>query len=196
MQLLLAGCLQLSRSAVVLQPALLAMDSLLSPRRLLRLALAAVPFNTPAAAKKNLVVDTDLFSDVDDAAALLLAATDPDVNLLAVNVNYPSSYSVLAASAIAAHYGYPDLPIGVVRPLTNDSFFDDFYFEMGEYASKVAYHWANGSLPWGEADRAWDPVALYRKTLAGQEDASVTIASIGFFDNVRWSACHWIREPY
>ncbi|KAL1867158.1 hypothetical protein VTK73DRAFT_4320 [Phialemonium thermophilum] len=31
---------------------------------------------------------------------------------------------------------------------------------------------------------AWDPVALYRKSLAEADDASVTIASIGFLENL------------
>ncbi|OJD38102.1 inosine uridine-preferring nucleoside hydrolase [Diplodia corticola] len=154
-------------------------------RCLLRLALASLPLAAAATpAKKKLVIDTDLFSDVDDTTALLLAATSTNANLLAVNVNYPSSYSALAASAILAHYGHPDIPIGVVRPLTNASFFDQLYFEHGEYASKVAYHWSAGSLPWGDADRAWDPVSLYRKVLAEQEDESVTIVSVGFFENL------------
>ncbi|KAB2575685.1 hypothetical protein DBV05_g5676 [Lasiodiplodia theobromae] len=157
---------------------------LVSPRGLLRFALASVPLASVATAKKNLIIDTDLFSDVDDAGALLLAATSSKVNILAVNVNYPSSYSALAASAILAHYGHEDVPVGVMRPLTNESFFDDFYFELGEYASKVAYHWSGGSLSWGDAGSAWDPVSLYRKVLAEQEDSSVTIASIGFFDNL------------
>jgi hypothetical protein len=114
----------------------------------------------------------------------MLAATSPSVNLLAVNVNYPSSYSALTASAILAYYGHPDISIGIRRPLTNATFFDSFFFELGEYASKVAYHWSGGSLPWGHAEKAWDPVLLYRKVLGEAEDGSVTIASIGFFENV------------
>jgi hypothetical protein len=107
------------------------------------------------------------------------------VNLLAVNVNYPSSYSALAASAILAHYGKSDVPIGIPRPLTNTTFFDGWYFTLGEYASKVAYHFSGGSLPWSRAEDAWDPVVLYRKVLSQAEDRSVTIVSIGFLDNVR-----------
>jgi hypothetical protein len=114
----------------------------------------------------------------------LLASTLKGVNLLAVNVNYPSSYSALAVSAILAHYGHPDVPVGLRRPITNDSFFDTLTYEMGEFASNVAFHWSNGTLLWGDAARAWRPVDLYRKTLSEQEDHSVTIASIGFFENV------------
>ncbi|KAK0637405.1 inosine/uridine-preferring nucleoside hydrolase [Bombardia bombarda] len=132
---------------------------------------------------KNMVIDTDLFSDVDDAAALMLAATSSLVRLLAVNVNYPSSYSALAASAVLAHYGLPEIPIGIKRPLTNATFFDSWGFELGEYASKIAYHWSGGSLPWGRSEDAWDPVSLYRKVLSEVADQSVTIASIGFFEN-------------
>ncbi|KAK4139417.1 inosine-uridine preferring nucleoside hydrolase-domain-containing protein [Dichotomopilus funicola] len=155
-----------------------------------RIALSVVTLlslaNTiPAlSSKKNLIIDTDLFSDVDDAGALLLAATLPEVNLLAVNINYPSSYSALAASAILAHYGKQHVPIGIPRPLTNATFFDGWYFELGEYTSKVAYQFSGGSLPWGHAEEAWDPVALYRKTLAEAEDGSVTIVSIGFLDSL------------
>ncbi|KAH6848162.1 Inosine/uridine-preferring nucleoside hydrolase domain-containing protein [Chaetomium sp. MPI-CAGE-AT-0009] len=134
--------------------------------------------------KKNLIIDTDLFSDVDDAGALLLAATSPDVNLLAVNVNYPSSYSALAASAILGHYGKAHVPVGIPRPLTNTTFFDSWYFTLGEYASKVAYHFSGGNLRWGHAEDAWDPAELYRKVLSEAADSSVTIVSIGFLDNL------------
>ncbi|KAK3334063.1 inosine/uridine-preferring nucleoside hydrolase [Cercophora scortea] len=169
---------------------------LLLPRAIRRLILLSLSLSSLAAssdlhqtngqntAAKTLIIDTDLFSDVDDAGALMLAATSPAVRLLAVNVNYPSSYSALAASALLAHYGHPQTPVGIRRPLTNATFFDSWAFELGEYTSKIAYHWSGGTLPWGHAEDAWDPVALYRKVLAEAEDQSVTIASIGFFENL------------
>jgi len=134
--------------------------------------------------RKNLIIDTDLHSDVDDAGALLLGATLPNVNLLGVNVNHPCSYSALAASAIVAHYGHAKTPIGIRRPMNDVRFFDAWDYKRGEYTSKVAYHWSGGTLPWGKADKAWDPVVLYRKLLSESEDGSVTIASIGFLDNL------------
>ncbi|KAK4221433.1 inosine-uridine preferring nucleoside hydrolase-domain-containing protein [Podospora fimiseda] len=156
---------------------------------------------------KRLIIDTDLFSDVEsvkhshsslcslqltttkiqsDIGALLLAATSPSIDLLAVNVNYPSSYSALAASSVLAHFGHPNTPIGITRPLSNDTFFDSWFFTLGEYASKVAYHFPGGTLSWDRhAEDAWDPVALYRKTLAGCPDGNgVTIVSIGYMDNI------------
>jgi len=109
------------------------------------------------------------------------------VNLLAVNINYPSSYSALAASAILSHYGRREVPIGIVRPISNETFIDTWSFELGEFTTKVAYHWRceeDCAVRWGHVDDAWDPVALYRKTLSEAADGSVTIASIGFLNNL------------
>jgi hypothetical protein len=119
-----------------------------------------------------------------DAGALLLAATLPEINLLAVNVNVPSYFSVLATSAILSHYGHTATPIGVKCPLDNTTFFDSLFYQFGEYASKVAFHWSGGTLPWGHAQEAWNAVDLYRKTLSSVPDGSMTIVSIGFLDNV------------
>jgi hypothetical protein len=86
-----------------------------------------------------------------DAGALLLAFTHPDANLLGVNVNYPSTYSALAVSALLGYYNHSDVPLGLIRPYTNITWLDDFAYENGEYASKVAYHWREFSpLPWGD----------------------------------------------
>src|SRR4051794_27209177 len=110
----------------------------------------------------------------------MLAATAPEAKLLAVNINYPSTYSAVTASAILSHYGQPHVPIGIRRPLTDDTFFDSWSYQLGEYTSKIAYHFSGGSIPWGHAEDAWDPVELYRKVLAEAHDNSVTIVSIGF----------------
>lgn len=157
-----------------------------SPRRLLRLGLSYLSLQSfnASPSPKALIIDTDIFSDVDDAAALLLAATLPNVSLLAVNVNYASSYSALAASAVVAHYGSPSTPIGLRRPITNSSYFDFRTYKFGEYASKIARHWSGGFLTWFKPEDAWKPVDLYRKVLAEQKDGSVTIASIGFLENL------------
>ncbi|CAI9627916.1 unnamed protein product [Alternaria burnsii] len=162
-------------------------NNVFSPQRMLRYALgylACYTFGAQADCTTHLIVDTDIFSDVDDVAALLLAATLPNVSLLAVNVNYPSAYSPLAASAVLNFYGHPNTSIGMRRPYANESFFDDWAYELGEYTSKVAYHFSGGSLPWFKPERSWEPVDLYRKSLSESADSSVTIASIGFFDNL------------
>ncbi|KAF2108293.1 inosine/uridine-preferring nucleoside hydrolase [Lophiotrema nucula] len=158
----------------------------LAPRQLLQYALAFLPLSTTTVAAKKLIVDTDIYSDVDDAGALLLASTLPNIDLLAVNVNVNSTYSALAASAILNHYGHSSVPIGLRRPYANVSFFDTWSYSLGEYASKVAYRWgqSGGSVPWFEVETAWDAVELYRTTLSAAEDGSITIASIGFLENL------------
>lgn len=117
---------------------------------------------------------------------MLLACTLPDIELLAVQVNYPSTYSALAASSLLGYYGYPHVPIGLEQPYNDSTYLDNFYFEHGEYASKIAYHWQqHASLPWGDVTDTWLPTQLYRKILAENDDQSITIASIGFLNNVR-----------
>ncbi|RAR03215.1 inosine uridine-preferring nucleoside hydrolase protein [Stemphylium lycopersici] len=130
---------------------------------------------------RELFVDADLFDAVDDTAALLLACTLPNTNLLAVNINVNSTYSALAASAIVNHYGYPSVPIGLPRPYMNITSSEPF---GNEYASRVAAEWSGGSVPWFEVNKTWDPVELYRKTLAEAKNRSVTIVSIGFMGSI------------
>ncbi|KAL8303157.1 hypothetical protein RB597_005227 [Gaeumannomyces tritici] len=159
----------------------------LAARLLLLLALLLAALCPAAAKRKNLIIDTDIFSDCDDAGALLLAATSPNVTLLGLNVNVRSSYSALAASAILAHYGQGHVPIGARRPLNGDTFVDKFFWSLGEFTSKVAYHWRSDAalLPWdGAAEQSEDPVALYRRLLAAADDGSVTVASVGFLANL------------
>ncbi|KAL2813766.1 inosine-uridine preferring nucleoside hydrolase-domain-containing protein [Aspergillus cavernicola] len=142
-------------------------------------ALGVLPF------RKNIIIDTDLHSDVDDAGALLLACSHPGVKLLGVNINYPSIYSGLAASSLLGYYNHAHVPLGLKRPFTNATFFDDYEYVNGEYTSKVAYNWRhNASFPWANVSGTWNPVELYRKLLSEQEDQTVTIASIGFLDNL------------
>ena len=90
-----------------------------------------------------------------------------------------------AASAILAHYGHETVPLSAPRPLHGKTFFDNWRYELGEFCSKVAYHWTGGSAPFGEAEKALESVDMYRKVLASADDGSVTIASIGFLDSVR-----------
>jgi hypothetical protein len=125
-----------------------------------------------------------LTSHHSDIGVLLIAATSPQVNLLAVNVDSGSSYSALATSAVLAHYNHSHVPIGLNRPFTDSTFLDTFTYDLGEYASKVAYNFKSDGqmLKWpGGAASAQDPVALYRKVLSQQPDKSVTMVSIGLF---------------
>ena len=98
-----------------------------------------------------------------------------------MNVNVNSTYTAFAASAIVNHYGYNTVPIGLPRPFTNITSPEPF---GNEYASKVAAEFSGGSVPFGQVNKTWDPVELYRKTLAEAKNNSVTIVSIGFMGSL------------
>src|SRR4051812_26282836 len=78
-----------------------------------------------AAAPVPLIVDTDMFSDADDAGALATAfglQLDGEANVLAVMVNKPTNRSAVAAdswrcvAAIDNFYGAASVPIGSAVP--------------------------------------------------------------------------------
>ncbi|EGR47486.1 uncharacterized protein TRIREDRAFT_64274 [Trichoderma reesei QM6a] len=133
--------------------------------------------------RQPIIIDTDLFSDVDDVGALAIANVLHNyglADLRGIVLNTPSHYGALAASALCTYYGN-DVPIAAFRPITNDTFFDSFFYLYGEYASKLAYHWprtlnSSTSTP--------TPVELYRTILSSAEDESMHIISIGLLTNL------------
>ncbi|KAH0494798.1 hypothetical protein TgHK011_008387 [Trichoderma gracile] len=133
--------------------------------------------------RQPIIIDTDLFSDVDDVGALAIANVLHNcglADLRGIVLNTPSHYGALAASALCTYYGN-DVPIAAFRPITNDTFFDSFYYLYGEYASKLAYHWPR------KLDSAYStptPVELYRTILSSAGDKSIHIISIGLLTNL------------
>ncbi|SPN98652.1 uncharacterized protein DNG_01697 [Cephalotrichum gorgonifer] len=138
----------------------------------------------PAAKHKKIIIDTDIFSDVDDVGSLAVANVlhscgIADIAGIAINTN--SKYGALAASAINTNFGNSDIPIAAMRPLTNESFFDDWAFTLSEYASKLAYNFPR-SL--NDSSLTPTPLSMYRSILSSAKDHSVTIISIGFLTNL------------
>ncbi|KAL6246765.1 hypothetical protein RBB50_006072 [Rhinocladiella similis] len=131
-----------------------------------------------------IIIDTDLFGDVDDVGALTIANVLHNcglADLKGIAINTPSQYGAPAASAICSYFGNENVPVAALRPITNASFFDDWDYVRGEYASKVAYNWP-GSLT--NASLAPTPVELYRSILASADNSSLHIISIGFLTNL------------
>ncbi|WP_162942744.1 nucleoside hydrolase [Cryobacterium soli] len=122
----------------------------------------------------RVIIDTDFHMDVDDVGALAVAhalADRGDLNVLAVMLNTPSEWGAPAIDIVNRWAGRR-LPIGVL-PQTNDAVPDP------EYAmALVARFGAAVDLPTEPA------VALYRRLLSQAEPASLTLVSIGFFDNL------------
>ena len=66
----------------------------------------------------KVIFETDMGNDVDDAMALdmLYKYLDMDqIELLAIMINKNGEYPAIFADIMNTWYGYPDIPIGVVR---------------------------------------------------------------------------------
>ncbi|MCW2875950.1 MAG: Inosine-uridine preferring nucleoside hydrolase 3 [Sphaerisporangium sp.] len=140
-------------------------------------AASAAPLAHARPSPVRLIIDTDIYSDVDDAGALAIANAMVDsgeAKLLAVMVDTPSRWGAPAADAINTYYHHGSVPVGTLKPV-DDSVFDH------NYAQVLAQQYPN-SLK--DGTRAPEAVGLYRKVLAQQPDHSVTIASVGFFTNL------------
>ena len=142
------------------------------------LAAAAVADARPAAdcatRPAKILYDTDMTLDVDDVGALAVLhalADHGEAELLAVNYNEVHEHGVPAIDAINTWYGRT-VPIGAFK---GDLANPDASRYLGELATFP--HTASAAA----APSALD---VYRTVLAGQEDASVTIVSVGFLNNL------------
>ncbi|KAK6071538.1 inosine uridine-preferring nucleoside hydrolase [Seiridium cupressi] len=149
-------------------------------------ALVALCFGVRASSgsPKPIIIDTDIFSDVDDVGALAIANVLHNcglADLRGVVVNERSKYGALAANTINTHFFNGDVPIGMIRPLSNDTYFDDYYYLYGEYPSKVSHHWPSVL---NESSEIPTPVEVYREILGSATNNSLTIISVGFLTNI------------
>ncbi|KAI0837552.1 nucleoside hydrolase [Hypoxylon sp. FL0890] len=140
--------------------------------------------STSSYRRKPIIIDTDIFSDVDDVGSLAVANVLHSYGLADVRgvaINTHSKYGALAASVINTYFGNGDIPIAAIRSLTNETFLDTRDFVLGEYASKIAHNWPR-SL--NDSSTTPTPVELYRSVLSSVENQSITIISIGFLTNL------------
>jgi hypothetical protein len=135
------------------------------------------------AAPVKLIFDTDMGNDVDDLMALVMIHNLQKrgaCDLLAVTITKDHPQAAAFVDAVNTLYGYPDVPIGVVR--------DGAAKEAGKFNLLAAEKRADGSPRYPHdlksGDNAPEAVALLRQTLAAQPDGSVAIAQVGFFTNL------------
>ncbi|WP_019540316.1 nucleoside hydrolase [Proteiniphilum acetatigenes] len=134
--------------------------------------------------KIDIIFDTDMGNDVDDALALdmLYKYLDQDrIELLGIPTTKKSPYCVEYIDIMNTWYGYPDIPIGMVVNGSEKDNEDNFVRAVCqmEKEGKPAFERTvkdYKALP--------TSVALYRKILASQEDNSVDIISVGFSTNL------------
>lgn len=131
----------------------------------------------PQTPKPKVIFETDFTLDVDDVGALAVLhalADRGEADILAVSYNEAQRNAAAAIRAVNAWYGRADLPIGVFQGPLEDP--DD---EHSRYIDPLA------SMAPETADAVVDSsLNIYRQTLRAQPDGSVTIASVGFLNNL------------
>lgn len=131
-----------------------------------------------AAAPLKILFDTDMDTDCDDGGtmAMLHALADAgEIEILATMVSSYFPYSVPCVAAINRYYGRPDLPIGCPQ--------GDGRQRGSRYARQIAEQFPTRFKTNRDAPEA---ALLYRKILAAQPDASVTIVTVGDLTNLRF----------
>lgn len=140
----------------------------------------------PASEKINIIFETDLGNDIDDALAtdMLFKYVDAGrVNLLGISINKNGDAPVEFADILRTWYGHPEVPLARVEngaSCENDAI---------NYASKVCELTDGDGNPLfyrsgADLTEVPESVFWYRKTLSEMPDGSVTIVSVGFSTNL------------
>lgn len=131
------------------------------------------------------ILDTDMGNDIDDAIALDMLFKYMDmgnIKLLGIMINKDYRYSPEYIDIMATWYGYPNIPIAVLKRG------DSLRIDDNNYTKIVSELELNGEPMFERTIKDYNslpqPVKLYRKLLSEQPDASVTIISIGFLTNL------------
>lgn len=127
----------------------------------------------------NIIFDTDMNSDCDDAGALALLNDFMclgECKIIACNVNTHdvAKSSGAVVQAINAYYGHPDIPIGACYD-TNEP-------QCGSTYTALIHKRFDPDFP--NDDRLPKGVDVYRKALAAAPDNSVVICSVGWMENI------------
>eukprot|EP00040_Diaphanoeca_grandis_P016443 m.84819 g.84819 ORF g.84819 m.84819 type:complete len:388 (-) comp25807_c0_seq1:144-1307(-) len=131
----------------------------------------------------QLIIDTDMSTDVDDVIAVCLANqlhNQRKLNLLAVVHNTGLEIGVGAVSVINHFYGNDDIAVGAYVG-TFDNPNNSPSWVSGPYVPGVVSAFPS---PIRNSSECKSAVAVYRSTLAAAADNSVRISSIGFFTNI------------
>lgn len=135
---------------------------------------------------QNIIFETDIGNDVDDALALDMLYKYMDageINLLGIMINKEGIYPPEYVDIMNTWYGYPNVPVGIIH---NGA---DCENDATNYAKCVDLMENENGKPLFQRslkDHSNLPEAhiLYRKILAQQPDHSVTIVSVGFSTNL------------
>jgi inosine-uridine nucleoside N-ribohydrolase len=144
----------------------------------------------------NVVFDTDIWSDIDDALALAMLHALQDrheINLVAVSVSTGEKWCASYVDIINTFYGHPQVPIGLVHDgLDTEAFrkkYPSIAWPVTRYTQLLSEEKKrNGSLVYPhrliDGTKAPEAVSLLRKTLAAQPDGSVVMIQVGYSTNL------------
>ncbi len=128
----------------------------------------------PAWGQINVILDTDLDSDVDDVGALAMLHTleaNHRIKILGIIVTSDDTHAAACAAAINTFYERPEIPVGVEKGIPLRSF--------SRYTKALASEFPTGDK------QPLDATVLYRQLLAAAADQSVVLVSIGHLTNIR-----------
>ncbi|MCQ2142801.1 MAG: nucleoside hydrolase [Bacteroidales bacterium] len=136
----------------------------------------------------QIIFDTDQGNDVDDVLALDVLnklVDEGKIDVLAITLNKEGRGPVEFVDIMQTFYGHTDIPIGKIT----DGRFDpnDTSVNYAQFVADMKDEAGNPLFPRSIEDHDALPESylLYRKALAGAKDHSVTIASVGFFTNLK-----------
>ena len=123
---------------------------------------------------QDVIFDTDMGNDIDDALALATLHALQSRGLAqvrAVTLTRLDPASAVFCDALNRYYGRTSIPVGIgaVGPKPGPS----PYLKVGE---RLPHKWSLARSP--------EAVALIRKTLAESQDGSVALVQVGFFSNL------------
>ena len=126
---------------------------------------------------ETVVLETDFCTDVDDVAAISLLCGEERrhpgaFRLGAVSCNVQNPFMAAAVKFVLSAWGREDVPVAVTRePIPNSG-------NHSDYLGGLAARWRGPEPP------RLDPLDLWRRVLADAPDGSVSVISIGFFNNL------------
>lgn len=137
-------------------------------------------------AQQNIIFETDMGNDVDDALAIDLLYKYADmgkINLMAVMLNKEGDYPPQFIDLLNTWYGYKRLPIGLcktdVKSIVAGKNYTEHVVKLQNAKGKPLY-----KRTIKHTDRLPFAVDLYRKLLSKAPDHSITIVSVGFSTNL------------
>ena len=137
----------------------------------------------------KLIVDTDMYTDIDAGAVALahVLADRGECDLIGVvSCTGGGSPAAGAVRQVNVAYGRPDLPIGAPRRIFIGPENDPSALKSPHYQQYVAALQARPDLAkYMRSDAAPDVVEVYRRLLAAAPDRSVVVCTIGFLTNTR-----------